>query len=191
MTIVLLVGGSLDMIFDGWTFFDGVYFNFIALSTIGFGDLFPRVEHSKKLDKLGFSENGKRIFASTIMIVYMIIGLSIVSTVIYAIVKAIEEISQVKVCWGHSVIGSELNSASPNLLMFQNGCPKPVVTKKISSSKPEIFVIPASDSEITQINEEKQGSDLELHIIEMQSNHPLDSVIDSEPATILENTIDN
>ena len=42
MVIVLLVGGASDMVFDGWTFFDGVYFNFITYNTIGFWDLFPR-----------------------------------------------------------------------------------------------------------------------------------------------------
>ena len=95
MVIFLLVGGALDMIFDGWTFFDGVYFTFIALSTIGFGDLFPRVETASKLDKLGLGENGKRIFASSIMLIFMIIGLSVVSTVVCSILNAIEEMSQV------------------------------------------------------------------------------------------------
>lgn len=99
MVIVITVGGAADMIFDGWTFFDGVYFNFIAYSTIGFGDLFPRVEKASKLDKLGFGENGKRLFATFIMLSFMILGLSVTSTVICSILHAIEEMSNVPATW--------------------------------------------------------------------------------------------
>ena len=99
MLMVLLVGGAADMIFDGWTFFDGVYFNFIAYSTIGFGDLFPRVEEASKLDELGFGKGGKRLFASFIMMSFLIIGLSVTSTVICSILNAIEEMSQVPATW--------------------------------------------------------------------------------------------
>ena len=99
MVIVMLVGGASDMIFDGWTFFDGVYFNFIAFSTIGFGDLFPRVEKATKLDRLGLGENGKRLFVSLIMLSFMIIGLSVTSTVICSILHAIDEMSQVSATW--------------------------------------------------------------------------------------------
>ena len=99
MVIVLLVGGASDMVFDGWTFFDGVYFNFITYSTIGFGDLFPRVEKASKLDELGFGENGKRLFASFIMLIFMIIGLSVTSTVICSILQAVEEMSHVPATW--------------------------------------------------------------------------------------------
>lgn len=99
MAVVILVGGASDMIFDGWTFFDGVYFNFIAYSTIGFGDLFPRVEKASKLDKLGLGENGKRIFATFVMLTFTIIGLSVTSTVLCSILNAIEEMSQVPATW--------------------------------------------------------------------------------------------
>ena len=99
MVIVLLVGGASDMVFDGWTFFDGVYFNFITFSTIGFGDLFPRVEKASKLDELGFGENGKRLFVSCIMLIFMIIGLSVTSTVLCSILQAVEEMSHVPATW--------------------------------------------------------------------------------------------
>lgn len=99
MAMVILVGGASDMIFDGWTFFDGVYFNFIAYSTIGFGDLFPRVEKASKLDKLGLGENGKRIFATFVMLTFTIVGLSVTSTVLCSILNAIEEMSQVPATW--------------------------------------------------------------------------------------------
>lgn len=97
MVGTILIGGALDTIFDGWTFFDGVYFNFIALSTIGFGDLFPRVDSATRLNRLG--DNGKRIFASSLMLIYMIIGLSVTSSVILSILNVFEEVSHIEVQW--------------------------------------------------------------------------------------------
>ena len=102
MLVVILVGGASDMIFDGWTLFDGVYFNFIAYTTIGFGDLFPRVEKASKLDEIGFGESGKRLFATFIMLSFMILGLSVTSSVICSILHAIEEMSQVPATWRSS-----------------------------------------------------------------------------------------
>ena len=169
MTLVLLIGGALDTIFDGWTFFDGVYFNFIAMSTIGFGDLFPRVEYSQKLDRLGFTENGKRIFASSVMLIYMVIGLSVVSTVIYAIVKAIEEVSEVKVPWHSSLVGSELaiESEPPHLKSMQGNCSL--------NSRPSIIVIPASEGE-QSLSETKQSEDCELEIVVIENANTCDSL---------------
>jgi hypothetical protein len=108
MVIVILVGGALDTIFDGWSFFDGVYFNFIALSTIGFGDLFPRIDSATKLNRLG--DSGKRIFASSVMLVYMIIGLSITSSVILSILNVIEEVSHIEVEWSRNGTVQNLES---------------------------------------------------------------------------------
>ena len=111
MAVVIIVGGASDMIFDGWTFFDGVYFSFIAYSTIGFGDLFPRVEKASKLDKLGLGENGKRLFATFVMLTFMIIGLSVTSSVICSILNAIDEMSQVPATWrSRSTIYSQEDS---------------------------------------------------------------------------------
>ena len=102
----------------------------------------------------------------------MIVGLSIVSTVIYAIVKAIEEISQVKVPWRSGVIGSDLISISTNLTSFNDKCLN-FVDKKIADTKPEIVVIPPSDSGILQTNGRKDSSsDLELEVVVINDQVP-------------------
>ena len=91
----------------------GLFLISFAYSTIGFGDLFPRVEKSAKLDKLGLGESGKRLFATFIMLTFMIVGLSMTSSVICSILNAIEEMSQVPATWGsRSSISSKDNSVN-------------------------------------------------------------------------------
>jgi hypothetical protein len=43
ITVVFYIGftGFLFSIWEGWTLFDGAYYSFITLSTIGFGDIVP------------------------------------------------------------------------------------------------------------------------------------------------------
>lgn len=99
MVFVILVGGVLDMIFDGWIFFDGVYFNFIVYSIIGFGDLFLWVEKFVKFDKFGLGESGKCLFVMFIMLIFMIVGLFMMLFVICFILNVIEEMLWVFVIW--------------------------------------------------------------------------------------------
>lgn len=37
----ILVGGIVYTYFEGWGFFDSVYFSVVTLTTIGYGDLYP------------------------------------------------------------------------------------------------------------------------------------------------------
>lgn len=43
VTVILYISGTgfLFSIWEGWTLFDGAYYSFITLSTIGFGDIVP------------------------------------------------------------------------------------------------------------------------------------------------------
>ena len=96
MIIFILLGSCLDLMFNGWTFIDGMYFNFIALSTVGFGDIYPSVSNPSKLDDLGLSMTGKKLLASGIMVVYLTFGLAIVSSVVVSIVTAMDEMEKAK-----------------------------------------------------------------------------------------------
>ena len=153
MVAVLLVGGASDMIFDGWTFFDGVYFNFIAYSTIGFGDLFPRVEKSSKLDELGLGENGKRLFATFVMMTFMILGLSVTSTVICSILNVIDEMSHVPATWRTK---STESSRDPDSVTLRN------LKKKISKEKLEINKLELNEKSGKDLPHEQSGK--ESHI---------------------------
>lgn len=99
MVVVFFVGGVFDMIFDGWIFFDGVYFNFIVYSIIGFGDFFFWVEELLKLDKFGLGENGKCLFVFFVMMIFMILGLLVILIVICLILNVIDEMLYVFVIW--------------------------------------------------------------------------------------------
>ena len=115
MIIFILLGSCLDLMFNGWTFIDGMYFNFIALSTVGFGDIYPSVSNPSKLDDLGLSMTGKKLLASGIMVVYLTFGLAIVSSVVVSIVTAMDEMEKAKkkiVAWrkhGHGKMKTGTN----------------------------------------------------------------------------------
>ena len=83
MVLFLLFGGLTTSTIEGWTMIEGVYFTFVTLSTIGFGD---------------FVVNGGRIITADttktvltpFMLIFVILGLGMVSSVCYSIAQLIE-----------------------------------------------------------------------------------------------------
>ncbi len=85
MIFMLFTGGALYVTTESWTYIDSIYYCFVALATIGFGDLVP---NDGQAPGSAFEKSlwGLRVF-------YISIGLSLVSTVFTAISNAIEEIN--------------------------------------------------------------------------------------------------
>ena len=99
--VLLIVGnGLLSMLLRGWTFVQGVYCWFVTLSTIGFGDYVPNRENElinitglkldNELAELG--QASSTVVISLFLILHTLIGLCIVSSVLNAIMVAMEEV---------------------------------------------------------------------------------------------------
>lgn len=113
MALLIVVNGSLMMPVFNWSLVEGVYFWFITLTTIGFGDYVP--VKSQRIWKLSIniSRNyeakketavgGKPpfvVFTGIFYTFYLILCLCIVSSVLNSIVAAIEESKFPKPCRG-------------------------------------------------------------------------------------------
>jgi len=77
MMLIIFLGALGAFPFD-WPYFDGIYFCFISLSTVGFGDLIPDISGDKKIYGL-------------VYMFYNVIGLAFVSCFICAVVNAIDD----------------------------------------------------------------------------------------------------
>ena len=83
--MILLLAG-IGKSYEGWTFFEGVYFAFITLSTIGFGDYVP--QHPSKSEK----EHPGYVIAFTVLtFIYFTFGLAVVSSALLAISRLFED----------------------------------------------------------------------------------------------------
>lgn len=83
--MILLLAG-IGKSYEGWTFFEGVYFAFITLSTIGFGDYVPQHPSKHEKDHPGY------VIAFTILtFVYFTFGLAMVSSALLAISRLFED----------------------------------------------------------------------------------------------------
>ena len=112
MAVLIVVNGSLMMPVFNWSLVEGVYFWFITLTTIGFGDYVP--VKSQRIWKLSINisqdhEAKKKsvatkptlaAFTGIFYTFYLILCLCIVSSVLNSIVAAIEESKFRKPCPG-------------------------------------------------------------------------------------------
>ena len=86
LAIIMLFLGGLIFVKseETWSYLDAIYYSFISLTTIGFGDLIPG------LRKVGLNV-GESFAIELAALVYYVIGLSIMSGVIVSISSLIEE----------------------------------------------------------------------------------------------------
>ena len=84
---VLLLGGVMYMVSENWTFIEGVYYCFIVYSTIGFGDLVPNEGHQLS--------SSNEIFMMFVRALNLIIGLSLLSSLLSSIIQAADELKVV------------------------------------------------------------------------------------------------
>lgn len=85
---MILIIAAFGCYLEGWRYLDGVYFGFITLTTIGFGDFVP-LHPSPSRDPEGYTWH---VLTFTVMsILYFTIGLAIVSSVLLSIRNVMEE----------------------------------------------------------------------------------------------------
>ncbi|XP_068725201.1 two pore potassium channel protein sup-9-like [Montipora capricornis] len=87
--VFLLIGGLLYLSED-WSYFDAVYYCFIALCTIGFGDMVPR-----KSEDL---TSGIQALEYVLRGLYLFLGLCLVSSVVCSAVSAVKMFDRWDVC---------------------------------------------------------------------------------------------
>ena len=85
--MVLLLAG-LSVHYEGWTFFEGIYFAFITLSTIGFGDYLPSSPHQRS-----HKDAVPHYYVALFVLVtffYITVGLSVVSSSLLSVSRMFE-----------------------------------------------------------------------------------------------------
>ena len=101
MMVILLAYTLFLNIFLDWTLVEGVYFWFVTLTTIGFGDYLPHITQMKSInaskDYISEDESAKPANSTTVFFIgvgfysWCILGLCIVSSVLNSITAVLEE----------------------------------------------------------------------------------------------------
>lgn len=95
---MILALAALAMQYEGWTYFEGIYFAFITLSTIGFGDYVP--QHPTTSEK---AHPAYVIVFTVLTFLYFTVGLSAVSSALLAISRLFEDDPP----WGFVSLGNQ------------------------------------------------------------------------------------
>ena len=94
LTMILLLAG-VAMQYEGWSFFEGIYFAFITLSTIGFGDFVPTTPHGTTSGSSHLAHHHVHVALFIfVTFVYITIGLAVVSSVLVSISRIFETKTQ-------------------------------------------------------------------------------------------------
>ncbi|KAK3697027.1 hypothetical protein QZH41_012493 [Actinostola sp. cb2023] len=87
-TVMILIIATFAYYMEGWSFINGIYFGFITLTTIGFGDFVP-LHPSPDRDPDAYPVHV--VFFTITSIIYFTIGLAVVSSVLISFRNAMEE----------------------------------------------------------------------------------------------------
>ena len=96
LTFYLICGAILFVEWEGWAFHSAVYFTFITISTIGYGDYYPQSAMVEDLTA-DFAETAKMLF----VVLYLILGtytviIDDISNTLLNIVKCLAKSSRSK-----------------------------------------------------------------------------------------------
>lgn len=85
MVSMILMLAGLSTVYENWSLFEGIYFSFITLSTIGFGDFVPTEPKGE-----GVGHHAHVALFVMVTFVYITVGLSVVSSVLVSISRILE-----------------------------------------------------------------------------------------------------
>lgn len=151
MILMIIFGAILTSHTDNWSFIEGMYFFFISVSTIGFGDYVINDGELKSADH-------SKTVAVNFTIVLITLGLCVVSSVLCSVSAVIEE-RQKRMRIPESAT-SALNAANSALNTVTSNLPLKLSTKiKGKNSKKENCVESSSQNgeELTEVTKFKDS----------------------------------